>query len=145
VTARDERGQVSLLVVGLAATLLLAIAVVVDASAAFLQRQGMDTLADGAALHGSDYGASAAYGAGLPEDYLAQQAAGVEAAVRDYLVDVGAHRTYPGLRVAVRVDPTAQRVTVSLSAPLDLPLEVPGSPARPVVGATGHAGVRVER
>jgi hypothetical protein len=145
VRRRDEAGQVTLLIIGLAVTLLMAIAVVVDASAAFLQRQGLDTVADGAALHGSDYGASATYGTGLPDDYLTQQAAGVEAAVRQYLVDIGAHRTYPGLRVDVRVDPAAERVTVALSAPLDLPLAIPGSPSRPVVGATGHAGVRVER
>ena len=36
--------------------LLMAIVVVIDASAAYLQRQGLDTLADGAALHGADLG-----------------------------------------------------------------------------------------
>lgn len=36
---RDERGQVSVLIIGFAAVLLLAIAVVIDASAAYLQRK----------------------------------------------------------------------------------------------------------
>jgi hypothetical protein len=136
---------VSLLIIGMAAVLLMAIAVVVDASAAFLQRQGLDTVADGAALHGADFGAAGTYGAGIPEDYLAQDVPGIEAAVRDYLVAVGAHRSYPGLRVRVDVDPAAERVSVFLSAPVDLPLTVPGSPDRPIVGASGSAGVRVQR
>jgi hypothetical protein len=139
----DQRGQVSLLVIGMVVTLLMAIAVVVDASAAFLQRQGLDTMADGAALHGSDFGATATYGTGIPDGYLTQQPAGVESVVRQYLADIGAHRAYPGLQVDVRA--TDERVTVTLSAPLDLPLTVPGSPDRAVVGATGHAAVKVSR
>lgn len=139
----DQRGQVSLLVIGMVVTLLMAIAVVVDASAAFLQRQGLDTIADGAALHGADSGAAATYATGLPDDYLAQQAEGVEAAVHQYLRDIGAHRTYPGLRVSVEA--TGAQVRVALSAPLDLPLAIPGSPGRAVIGATGRAGVRVSR
>ena len=45
-------------------------AVVTDASAAYLQRQGLDTLADGAALTAADAGASGdeAYGDGLGAD-----------------------------------------------------------------------------
>ena len=46
---RDEQGQVTLLIIGFASILLMAIVVVVDASAAYLQRQGLDNLADGAA------------------------------------------------------------------------------------------------
>ena len=38
--------------------LVLVVALVVDTSAAYLQRQGLDTLADGAALHGADLGAT---------------------------------------------------------------------------------------
>jgi hypothetical protein len=46
----------TLLIVGLAVVLMTAIAVVVDATAAFLQRQGLATVADGAALAGADAG-----------------------------------------------------------------------------------------
>ena len=44
----------------------------------------------------------------------------------------------------MRVDPVADTVTVRVSAPLDLPLTVPGAPGRTVVGATGSAVVRVD-
>ena len=46
---RDERGTGMLLIVGLAFVLAMMAAVVTDASAAYLQRQGLDTIADGAA------------------------------------------------------------------------------------------------
>ena len=49
-SVQDERGTVTLLIVGFAVVLLMMAAVVTDASAAYLQRQGLDTLADGAAL-----------------------------------------------------------------------------------------------
>ena len=46
----DESGQVTLLVIGFAMVIAMAIVVVVDASAAYLQRSGLDTLADGKAI-----------------------------------------------------------------------------------------------
>lgn len=138
--ARGERGQVTPLIVGFALVLAIAIAVVIDATAAYLQRSGLSTLADGAALHGADLGATGVdvYTDGLPEARLRLTEAAVHASVADYLQRVGAHRDYPGLtfRVGVASD---QRVTVELSAPLDLPLTFPGSPAQPRVGASGSA------
>src|SRR4051794_16478761 len=67
---RDDRGTVTLLIIGLAVVLLMMTAVVTDASAAYLQRQGLDTIADGAALTAADAGASGdeAYGGGLDAD-----------------------------------------------------------------------------
>ena len=139
----DEHGQVTLLIIGFASILLMAIVVVVDASSAYLQRQGLDNLADGAALHGADLGSAGIYEQGLDEPRLTQQEAAVEAAVRDYLARSDAAATYPGIDVAVRVDPIGRSVTVSLRAPLDLPLTIPGSPADPVVGASSTAAVTV--
>jgi hypothetical protein len=138
---RDEQGQVTLLIIGFASILLMAIVVVVDASAAYLQRQ--DNLADGAALYGADLGSAGVYTEGLGDDRLAQQEAAVEAAVRDYLVRAGAGRRYPGIDVGVRVDTVNRSVTVRLSAPLDLPLTVPGSRGSPTVGASSTAAVTV--
>ncbi|WP_435744842.1 pilus assembly protein TadG-related protein [Nocardioides sp. SYSU DS0663] len=138
---RSEQGQVTVLIVGFAVFLAIAVAVVVDATAAYLQRQGLSTLADGAALHGADLGATGVdiYHGGVPEGRLEVTAAQAAAAVRDYLRDVGAHQRYPGLRHSVSVDPRTDRVTVRLTAPLELPLTFPGSPDRPSVGATGSA------
>lgn len=142
-TRRDDQGQVTLLIIGFASILLMAIVVVIDASAAYLQRQGLDNLADGAALYGADLGSSGVYEEGLGEGRLSQQEAAVRAAVRDYLDRAGAARTYPGIGVAVRVDGAGRSVTVRLEAPLDLPLSIPGSPSAPKVAASSTAAVTV--
>ncbi|WP_447643347.1 pilus assembly protein TadG-related protein [Nocardioides zeae] len=54
----DQHGQTTLMIVGFAGVLFMLLAVVVDASAAYLQRQGLATIADGAALAGADAGAT---------------------------------------------------------------------------------------
>ena len=138
---RNEAGSVTPLIVGLALVLALAVAVVVDASAAYLHRQGLATVADGAALAGADGGAEAdeIYLSGIPEDRLAQRADRARVAVADYLTAAGARERYPGLDVAVRVE--GDRVVVELRAPLELPLTVPGAPERPIVAADAAAVV----
>lgn len=141
---RDERGQVTLLIIGFAGILLMAIVVVIDASAAYLQRQGLDNLADGAALYGADLGSTDVYEQGLDAERLGQQEAAVEAAVREYLARADAGSTYPGIDVGVRVDPVGRSVTVRLEAPLDLPLTIPGSPSNPTVAASSTAAVTVQ-
>ena len=137
-----------MLIVGLASFLLLAIVVVVDASAAFLQRQGLDTVADGAALAGADAGSrnlDSIYGSGVgSQPRLDQAKALARAAVEEYLSRTGARSDYPGLSYDVGFDPTDNSVVVQVRAPLDLPLTIPGSPERPVVGTVGSAVVQVE-
>lgn len=127
------------LIVGLAVVLGLAVVAVVDASAAYLHRQGLATVADGAALAGADGGAEAddVYLGGVPEDRLSQRADRARVAVTDYLAAAGARERYPGLAVAVRVD--GDRVVVEVRAPLELPLTVPGAPERPLVAADAAA------
>lgn len=142
---RDERGSTIPLIVGLAFVLLMGIVVVVDASAAYLQRQGLDTLADGAALRGADLGSVGTYANGIPDDRLDQLEVQVDRAVAAYLRDSGAYEKYPGIRHTSVVDEAEAKVTVQLSAPLDLPLTIPGSPDEPTVGATGTAAVTVLR
>jgi len=135
------------MIVGFAFVLAMAVAMVVDASAAYLQRQGLDTVADGAALRGADLGATGreVYTGGVPTGRLELTAAAVRASVSDYLAATGAYARYPGLRFDVAVDPATSSVTVHLEAPLDLPLTVPGSPGVASVGATGSAVVVAER
>ena len=145
---RDDRGQATVMIIGLAVVLLMAIAVVVNASAALLRRQDLDTVADGAALAGADAGSrnlEALYGEGVAAAGRLDQAEVVaRAAVADHLRRTGAHATYPGLTVDVRFDPVDDVVIVSLRAPLDLPLALPGSPGSAVVGAVGSAVVEIE-
>jgi Flp pilus assembly protein TadG len=142
----DERGQATVLIVGLATVLAMTIALVVDATAAYLQRQGLNTLADGAALRGADLGATGrdVYEGGVPTERLELTAAQARQAVGDYLRGTGAFARYPGLSYRVRIDPAAQRIEVSLTAPLDLPLTIPGSPEQATIGATGAAVVGID-
>lgn len=145
--ATDQTGQMTLMIVGFAFVLAMAVAMVVDASAAYLQRQGLDTVADGAALRGADLGATGreVYTGGVPEGRLELTTAAVRASVHDYLVRSGAYARYPGLSFSVDLDRAASSVTVHVEAPLDLPLTVPGSPEVATIGATGSAVVAVER
>lgn len=143
---RDERGQASILIIGFAGLIAMVIALVVDATAAYLQRQGLDSLADGAALHGADLGATGeeVYGGGVPAEQLSLTQGRARAAVASYLTKTGAYERYPGLTYAVSVDPATQRVEVRLRAPVDLPLDLPGTSDRGQVGATGSAIVSVD-
>jgi Flp pilus assembly protein TadG len=142
---RDERGQAAVLIVGFAVLLAMVVALVVDTSAAYLQRQGLDSLADGAALRGADVGATGqdVYQGGVPEGTLALTPRQARAAVGAYLREAGAYGRYPGLTYTVRIE--QDRVEVSLHAPLDLPLTIPGSPERATVGADGSAVVGVDQ
>jgi hypothetical protein len=141
---RDERGQATLLIVGFAVVLAMVVALVVDSTAAYLQRQGLDTLADGAALRGADLGATGqdVYEGGVPPDTLVLTPAQARAAVGAYLREAGAYVRFPGLTYTVRID--RDRVVVHVSAGLDLPLSIPGSPEHTVVGAAGSAVVGVD-
>ena len=140
----DERGQVSLLIIGFAVVLLSFAVVVVNSSAAYLQRQGLDSVADGAALQGADLGSVGLLGGIGQEQRLVQSHGEVDAAVREHLRSTGAYDRFPGLRYDVRVDERAGSVTVTVRAPLDLPLTLPGLAWDAPVSATGRAAVYVE-
>ncbi len=142
---RDESGQTTLLIVGFAVVLLMAIAAVVDVTTAYLQRQALITVADGGALAGADAGSAneqVLYGQGIGNaTRLEQQRAAARTAVADFLRATGAYGEHPGLTFGVRVDPARDSVVVTVRAPLDLPLTVPGSPDRTAISASGSATV----
>lgn len=119
---RDEAGQVTVLIVGFAVVLMLAVGVSVDASAAYLQRQGLDSLADGAALAGAqEVRGSAVYREGLGER-APLDTDRIRGVVARYLRGVGAYGEYPGLRWSLEFREKA--VVVRVTAPLDLPIRV---------------------
>src|SRR4029079_2426645 len=103
---RDERGQATVLIVGFAVVLAMVVARVVASTAAYLQRQGLDTLADGAALRGADLGATGSdvYEGGVPQDTLALPPAQARRAVGASLQQSGAYARYPGLTYSVRIE-----------------------------------------
>ena len=138
---RDERGQVSLLIVGFTIVAIMVVAVAVDASAAYLRRAGLDSLADGAALAATDgIAGRQVYEGGLGEraEIDPELARGL---VEDYLRAAGAARRYPGFGFAVEAG--AGRVVVRVAAPLDLPITPPGWDRRPVVSGTAASFVAV--
>ncbi|MGZ4458853.1 MAG: pilus assembly protein TadG-related protein [Nocardioidaceae bacterium] len=137
----DERGQTSLLIVGFAVVVVLLVGVVVDASSAYLRRQGLDSLADGAALAAADgvQGAQV-YEGGLGRHALIDPAAARQY-VAAYLAGTGAARRYPGLTFAV--DTTADRVVVRVAAPLRLPFPPPGFARSTLLHGTAACFVEV--
>ncbi len=138
---RGEGGQTTVLIVGFAVVALLMVAVVVDASAAYLRRQGLDNLADGAALAAADgVQGRQVYEGGLGERARIDPEVAREHVV-DYLAATGAAARYPGLRCSLVA--ATDRVVVHVVAPLDLPLTLPGLERRTTVSATAASYVVV--
>jgi Flp pilus assembly protein TadG len=124
VRGKDERGSIAPLIIGFALVVGLLVAVVVDASAAYLRRQGLNSLADAAALAATDgLQGDRVYTQGL-DDRAEIDAAAARHYVEEYLQDSGARGRYPGLTWAVTTSATT--VVVRVAAPLELPLHVPG-------------------
>lgn len=139
ISARGQRGSASVLIIGFAVVIVLTIVVVVDASAAYLRRQALANLADGAALAAADgVKADQAY-AGSVDDPIVDAGAARRHAT-DYLRLVRAGERYPGLAVTVRVVEGA--VVVRVTAPLELPITLPDLEL-PDVGAEAAALVVV--
>lgn len=137
----DERGQTSVLIIGFAVIILLMIVVVVDASAAYLRRQGLDSLADGAALAAADgVQAERVYEEGVDERAQIDPAV-AQAYAAEYLAALGARGKYPGFSYSVQT--TADSVVVRVSAPLELPFSPAGWEDRTLISATAASFVTV--
>lgn len=112
------------LIIGFAVLVAVLIAVVVDASAAYLRRQGLNSAADAAALAATDgIQGEEVYTHGLGERAQIDPTA-ARRFVAEYFASSGLRRRFPGLRYSVRT--TVDTVVVRVAAPLDLPLHVPG-------------------
>ena len=140
-SARDQRGQTTLLIVGLTVVAILMVAVVVDASAAYLRRAGLDSLADGAALAAADgVQGRQVYRGGLGRRARIDPAV-ARRRVAEYFAATGAAGRYPGL--SYRVEAGAERVVVHVAAPLDLPITPLGWERRPLISGTAASFVVV--
>jgi Putative Flp pilus-assembly TadE/G-like len=137
----DERGSVTPLIIGFAVVVALLVGVVVDASAAFLRRGGLDSLADGAALAAADgIQGRQVYEGGLKKHAEIDPAVARQL-VEDYLRATQAARRYPGL--SYEVDASTDRVVVRVAAPLRLPITPPGWERRPSISGTASTFVLV--
>ncbi|MDQ1723414.1 MAG: hypothetical protein QOG52_442 [Frankiaceae bacterium] len=122
-TADDDRGTVIplILIFTLIASLLLL--VVIDATALFMGSRSIAAVADGAALaaaqdidKGTIYTTGGIKGSDLPIDAAAQQA------VDKYVADNNVAGRFPGFQGATAVvDPNTNRVTVTITATVQLP------------------------
>ena len=130
-TAVGERGSITVMSIGFLLLIGALTVVVVNASAAFLQRQELNNLADGAALAAADGLDAAAF-------YERRQVLLSEADVR-WLVT--RHLAGSEARLtALEVD--GDRVRVRLARPMDLPLVPPGWIDQTVVVADANAWLR---
>lgn len=121
---RGERGSVTPLIIGFAVVVALLVAVVVDASAAYLRRQGLNSAADAAALAATDgIQGEEVYTKGLGKRAQIDPAA-ARRYVADYFASSGIRARFPGLDYSVET--TANTVVVQVMTPMDLPLRVPG-------------------
>ncbi len=123
-TGREEQGSVTPLIIGFAVVVALLVGAVVDASAAYLRRQGLNSVADSAALAATDgLQGEAVYTHGLGRRARIDPVA-ARRYVADYVAGSGLERRFPGLDYSVTT--TADTVVVRVSTRMDLPLHVPG-------------------
>ncbi|MCW2789439.1 MAG: hypothetical protein JWP56_1742 [Aeromicrobium sp.] len=129
---RREEGQITVMTIGFLLFLGLLAVVVINSSAAFLQRQQLDNIADGAALAAAD---------GLSrEDFYRRGEVTLDAARARRLV--GAYVTGPGTRV-VRVAIDADEVHVRLERSVTLAFAPPGWDARTTIVSEATAQLRL--
>lgn len=140
-SAPAEDGQVTVMVVGFFVVVALMCVVVIDASAAYLRRQQLGSLADGAALAAADGAQGLELYEGGLGDLAEVDAAAAQQHVEQYLAAVGAADEHPGLVASVHTDGT--RVTVTLQAPLRLPISPPGWDESTTVAGSASAVVPV--
>jgi Putative Flp pilus-assembly TadE/G-like len=129
----------TVMIVGFFLVVGLLTVVVVDASAAYLRNQSLNSLADGAALAAADGIEGEQVYRGDLDDRADIDPRLAERYVAQYLDDIGAEQEYPGLDWEVH--PGEERVVVEVSAPLELPITPPGWDDTTVV--TGEASAVV--
>lgn len=127
-----ERGQISVLTIGFLILLGLLAVVVVNSSAAFLQRRELDNLADGAALAAAD---------GLSREAFYRDGR-VELDEQEARRLVGGYLGSEGLNV-VRVSAAGGRVRVHLERIVDLAIAPPGWGSQTTIVAEATSQLRV--
>lgn len=133
----DERGQTTLMILGLVAVLVLIALAVTDLSAVYLRHSRLNTVADGAALAGVDaIDADQVYTSGIGDDpQLSETLA--RRYVAAYMSGAGVFQRFPGLTYSVSVE--GNEIVVSVAWTDDLPVRISGVADRTTVRSTGSA------
>jgi hypothetical protein len=139
---RDDSGQITLMIIGFAVIVVLAIGVVANASKAFVYRRSLASWADGAAIVAAQNVAEDAIYAGPRVDELPISATGARGAVADYVTRNALAERFEAFDVAVDVDPTAGTVTVEFAARVPLVLAGDGVSIPVTADATAVAPLR---
>ena len=126
-----DDGQMTVLIIGFTAIILLMIVVVTDISKVFLVRRDLDATADGAVLAAAN-GLAAIYAQPAADGNAELDPDEARRLTADYLNQVAASNKFDGLDWSADVEGTT--VTVRLTSTVDLPFEPPGWP-----GSTGIA------
>jgi hypothetical protein len=120
---RDEQGQMTVLIIGFTAIILLMIVVVTDISKVFLVRRDLDATADGAVLAAAN-GLAAIYAQPAADGNAELDPDQARRLIAEYLDQVAASNRFDGLDWSAEVDGTT--VTIRLTSSVDLPFQPPG-------------------
>lgn len=137
---RDEQGQMTVLIIGFTAIILLMIVVVTDISKVFLVRRELDATADGAVLAAAN-GLAAIYAQPAADGNAELDPDQARRLTADYLDQVAASNRFDGLDWSADVDGTT--VTVRLTSTVDLPFEPPGWPGSSDIASEAAAVVPI--
>jgi Flp pilus assembly protein TadG len=137
---RDEQGQMTVLIIGFAAIILLMIVVVTDISKVFLVRRDLDATADGAVLAAAN-GLAAIYAQPAADGNAELDPDQARRLTAEYLDQVAASNHFAGLDWSADVDGTT--VTVRLTSTVDLPFEPPGWPGATDIASEAAAVVPI--
>jgi hypothetical protein len=119
----DEQGQMTVLIIGFMAVVLLMIVVVTDISKVFLVRRDLDATADGAVLAAAN-GLAAIYAQPAADGNAELDPDEARRLTAEYLDQVAASNRFDDLDWSA--DVTGTTVTVRLTSTVDLPFEPPG-------------------
>jgi uncharacterized membrane protein len=134
---KDDRGQITVLTIGFFVFLGLLVVVVVNSSAAFLQHQELDNLADGAALAAAD---------GLSRDDFYRHGVGshVQIDQAEARKLVAAYLGASGQRVAVvRISADGDQVHVHIERAVDVAIAPPGWASRTTIVSDATSQLRL--
>lgn len=137
---RDEQGQMTVLIIGFTAIILLMIVVVTDISKVFLVRRELDATADGAVLAAAN-GLAAIYAQPAADGNAELDPDQARRLTAEYLDQVAASNRFDGLDWSADVDGTT--VTVRLTSSVDLPFQPPGWPGSSDIASEAAAVVPI--